>query len=407
MRRHTLLIDADDTLWENNVFFEKLIEDFISIVEPYGYTRAYVRHILNETERKNIRQYGYGVRSFGRSLEETYLKLADQMAKRETLALIHSRVIDLERTPPNILDGVPETPAYLTERHRLILFTKSKPAEQAAKVERSGLQGFFEFIEIVPEKDTETYGGLVHKHKIVKTHGWMIGNSPRSDINPAMKIGLNAVYIPHQHTWTLEHEPVMAGSGKLVILPTFIDGPNRPRGYIAKLIGGKPEETALTSGASAGVAAVAYALPWKPGDEVITAKGEFPLQYATWKPMEEREGLKLKIVSPRERFITADDLIAALTPRTRMVSVSMVRYDDGSLLDAARVADACHKQGTLLLLDASQSCGAMPMDVKQLGADFIVSAGYKWLLGPFGTGFFWTKSEHLVLGMARPGPFYW
>jgi len=72
MRRKTLLIDADDTLWENNVFFEKLIEDFISLVEPSGYTRAYIRHILNETERKNIRQYGYGVRSFGRSLEETY-----------------------------------------------------------------------------------------------------------------------------------------------------------------------------------------------------------------------------------------------------------------------------------------------------------------------------------------------
>ncbi len=80
MRRNTLLIDADDTLWENNVFFENLIEDFITMVEPCGYSRAYIRHILNETERKNIRQYGYGVRSFGRSLEETYLKLADQMA---------------------------------------------------------------------------------------------------------------------------------------------------------------------------------------------------------------------------------------------------------------------------------------------------------------------------------------
>jgi putative hydrolase of the HAD superfamily len=221
MRRHTLLIDADDTLWENNVFFEKLIEDFISLVEPCGYTRSYIRHVLNETERKNIRQYGYGARSFGRSLEETYIKLAEQMAKRETLALIHGRVIELERTPPKILDGVPETLAYLTERHRLILFTKGEPAEQAAKVERSGLQGFFEFIEIVPEKDPTTYGGLVHKHKIVKSQGWMIGNSPRSDINPAMKIGLNAVYIPHPHTWQLEHEPVMAGSGKLVILPAF------------------------------------------------------------------------------------------------------------------------------------------------------------------------------------------
>lgn len=221
MPRNTLLIDADDTLWENNVFFEKVIEDFITLVESCGYTRAYIRHILNETERVNVRQHGYGVHCFGRSLEETYLKLAEQMACKETVATIKERVGELERTPPKILDGVPETLAYLAERHRLILFTKGQAAEQAAKVERSGLQRFFEFIEIVPEKDHDTYGTLVHKHKIVKSHGWMIGNSPRSDINPAMKIGLNAVYIPHADTWQLEHEPVVAGTGKLVILPAF------------------------------------------------------------------------------------------------------------------------------------------------------------------------------------------
>ena len=186
---------------------------------------------------------------------------------------------------------------------------------------------------------------------------------------------------------------------------TFFEVPNRVRESIAKLIGGKAEEVAVTSGASAGVAAVAYGLAWKPGDEVVTAKGEFPLQFTTWKPMEEREGIKLKIVAPRERFITADDLIAAITPRTRVVSVSMVRFDDGSLLDAARVAAACHAQGALLLLDVSQCCGAMTMDVNQLSADFLVCAGYKWLLGPFGTGFFWAKSEHLKI--VRPAPFYW
>jgi len=186
---------------------------------------------------------------------------------------------------------------------------------------------------------------------------------------------------------------------------TFFEVPNRVRASLARLIGGKAEEIALTSGASAGVAAVAYGLTWKPGDEIITAKGEFPLQYTAWKPMEEREGLKLKIVSPRERFITADDLIAAMTPKTRLVSVSLVRFDDGSLLDAPRVAAACHAQGALLLLDVSQCCGAMPMDVTQLGADFLVCAGYKWLLSPFGTGFFWIKSEHLSI--VRPGPFYW
>src|ERR1700736_5187752 len=221
MRRRTLLIDADDTLWENNVFFENLIEDFITLVESCGFTRAYVRHILNETERKNIRQYGYGVRSFGRSLEETYLKLAEQMVRRETLAQIHDRVTELECTPPRILDGVPETLAYLTERHRLILFTKGEPAEQAAKVERSGLQGFFEFIEIVMEKDLITYNELVNKYKIVKSQGWMVGNSPRSDINPALQVGLNAVYIPYAHTWILEHEEVLSGPGKLVIVSDF------------------------------------------------------------------------------------------------------------------------------------------------------------------------------------------
>jgi selenocysteine lyase/cysteine desulfurase len=186
---------------------------------------------------------------------------------------------------------------------------------------------------------------------------------------------------------------------------TFFEVPDRIRASIAKLIGGKPEEIAITTGASNGMAAVAHGLPWNPGDEVITSKGEFPLQYTTWKPMEEREGLKLKIVSPRERFITADDLLAAMTPKTRVVSISLVRFDDGSLLDAARVAAACHAQGALLVLDISQCCGAMPLDVRQLGADFMVCAGYKWLLGPFGTGFFWAKSE--LIAKMRPGPFYW
>jgi selenocysteine lyase/cysteine desulfurase len=185
----------------------------------------------------------------------------------------------------------------------------------------------------------------------------------------------------------------------------YFEVPNRIRASIAKLIGAKEEEIALTTGASTGMSAVAYGLTWKPGDEVLTAKGEFPLQYATWKPMEAREGIVMKVVAPRERFITADDFLADMTPRTRMVSVSLVRFDNGVLLDAARIAAACHAQGALLLLDVSQSCGAVPLDVAELGADFLVCAGYKWLLSPYGTGFFWCKNEHS--DKMRPGPFYW
>jgi cysteine desulfurase / selenocysteine lyase len=185
----------------------------------------------------------------------------------------------------------------------------------------------------------------------------------------------------------------------------FFDVPNRIRASIAKLINAQPEDIALTSGASTGMSAVAYGLNWRPGDEVLTAIREFPLQYATWKPMEQREGIKLNIVSPSDRFLTTDDVIAALKPKTRLVSISLVRFDNGVLLDAARIAAACHAQGALVVLDASQACGAVPIDVQASGVDFLVSAGYKFLLGPFGTGFFWAKPE--LMANMRPGPFYW
>jgi len=185
----------------------------------------------------------------------------------------------------------------------------------------------------------------------------------------------------------------------------FFDVPGRIRTSLAKLINAQAQDIALTTGASSGMSGIAYGLNWKPGDEVITAILEFPLQYATWKPMEERDGIKLKVVKPRDRYLDADDIIAALTPRTRLVSLSLVRFDNGVLLDAARVGAACHAQNALFLLDASQACGAVPIDVQAMHIDFLVSAGYKFLLGPFGTGFCWGRPE--IVANMRPGPFYW
>jgi len=184
-----------------------------------------------------------------------------------------------------------------------------------------------------------------------------------------------------------------------------IDLPTRVRASIASLIGAYPEEIALTTGASAGLIALAYGLHWKRGDEILTANREFPLEYTTWRPMEVREGVQLKVIAPRGQWIAAEDFIAALTPRTRVVSVSLVRLDDGSMLDAAKLGAACRAQGTVLALDVSQCCGAMPLDVRRLGADFITCSGYKWLLGPYGTGFFWGKRE--LMASFRPGPYYW
>jgi len=212
---------------------------------------------------------------------------------------------------------------------------------------------------------------------------------------PMPKVSLKAVQAALEDKKFPHHKPDS----------TFFELPGRIRANIAKIINANPEDIAVTTGATTGAIAVAHGLKWNPGDEVITGYSEFPLQYTTWLPMQEREGIKLKTISPSGRFLTADDIIAALTPRTRLVSISHVRYNDGSLLDAARVAKACHAQGALLLLDVSQSCGAVPIDVNQLNADFLICAGYKWLLSPFGTGFFWVKHQHLAT--LRPDAYYW
>jgi selenocysteine lyase/cysteine desulfurase len=121
--------------------------------------------------------------------------------------------------------------------------------------------------------------------------------------------------------------------------------------------------------------------------------------------MEAREGIKVRIAVPQGQFVQSDDLVASLTPSTRVVSVSHVRFDDGSMLDVSSLAAACKRNGTLLVLDVSQSCGAVPMNVRTLGADFIVCAGYKYLLSPWGTGFLWMRKENL--DSLRPGPYNW
>ena len=181
--------------------------------------------------------------------------------------------------------------------------------------------------------------------------------------------------------------------------------PDRIRALVAQLIGGRPEQVALTTGASGGLAAVAAGLDWEPEDEVLLARGEFPAHFSTWMPLGNAGRLRVRVIEPCGRFLTAEDFIAHIGPRTRLVSTSLVRFDDGTRLDATRLARACHSAGAYLLLDVSQCVGAMSIEVGGLGADFLVSAGYKWLLSPYGTGFFWARGD--LIERMCVGPFYW
>lgn len=173
----------------------------------------------------------------------------------------------------------------------------------------------------------------------------------------------------------------------------YFDLPDRIREKISRVIGARPDEIAVTSGASSGMASVAAGIDWKPGDEVLVGRGEFPAHFSTWLRYEKAGKLRVRVVEPRGRFITADDYIAHIGPQTRLISASFVRFDNGAKLDSRRVGEACRKVGAALLLDITQCAGSMPLHIRELGADMAVCSGYKWLLGPYGAGFFWIANE--------------
>jgi putative hydrolase of the HAD superfamily len=223
--RQTLLIDADDTLWENNIYFERAIARFISFLNHHEFSPEQVRATLNDVERECIVTHGYGLHSFAHALVRTFERLSPKPVTPES----HAQIIGFTNaiTDHNIdfLPEVPETLQYLQNRHRLILVTKGAVAEQSGKIERSGVRRYFPDVEIVAEKDASTYARIIQQFALDRDSTWMIGNSPKSDINPALAAGLHAVFIPHGDTWVLEHEelnPAPSGQ-KLLIVGRFAE----------------------------------------------------------------------------------------------------------------------------------------------------------------------------------------
>jgi len=222
MRQH-LIIDADDTLWENNIYFERAFEDFFDFLDHSSMTASEVRAVLDEIETANARVHGYGSASFGRNLRQCYEHLAEREVREADLSRVMSFAARILEAPLEVIAGVAETLEYLAPRHDLTLFTKGHPEEQKLKIDRSGLGVFFAHTAIVGEKDAAAYGRLVMERGMQPDRTWMIGNSPKSDVNPALEAGLNAVFVPHRHTWALEKQEIVPGKGRLLMLERFAD----------------------------------------------------------------------------------------------------------------------------------------------------------------------------------------
>lgn len=204
-----LIIDADDTLWENNIYFERAFDGFCEFLAHSHLNPAEVRTVLDEIESANNKIHGYGSLNFGRNLVECYRKLSQRHIAEEDLRTVMSYAEQILECPMEVIDGVEETLAYLTDRHDLTLFTKGHSEEQRLKLDRSGLSRYFQHTAIVKEKDAAAYRKLVRERGMEPAQTWMIGNSPKSDINAALAAGLNAVFVPHARTWTLEHEQII------------------------------------------------------------------------------------------------------------------------------------------------------------------------------------------------------
>jgi putative hydrolase of the HAD superfamily len=204
-----LVFDADDTLWENNIYFERAFDDFCSFLNHSALTAAQVRDVLNEIEMVNAKIHGYGSKNFGRNLQQAYRHLAEREIREHDLEHVMSLAERILEQPLEVIDGVEETLA--------------EPEEQRMKVDRSGLGRYFAHTAIVKEKDAPAYRRLVEERGFHPAETWMIGNSPKSDINPALEAGLNAVLVPHPHTWVLEHQDLREGGERLRIVTNFAE----------------------------------------------------------------------------------------------------------------------------------------------------------------------------------------
>jgi putative hydrolase of the HAD superfamily len=204
----TLLLDADDTLWENNIYFERAFTAFISYLNHRTYTYEGIRTIFHEVEKETIRDHGYGIASFCHCLIACFEQLSMEPITPENHKRIMSFSQLISEHEIQLLASVAEVLPMLASRLRLILVTKGNRIEQIDKFTRSGIERYFVSMEVPHEKDPNTYIAICQKCGLQPSMTWMVGNSPRSDINPALAAGLHAVLIHNENTWVFEQEVI-------------------------------------------------------------------------------------------------------------------------------------------------------------------------------------------------------
>jgi putative hydrolase of the HAD superfamily len=214
--------DADDTLWNSEIYFQRAHAEFEKILGGYiDVSDVRVHDRLLNTERVNIQLFGYGAKGMTLSMVETAVALTDA---RITGADIH-RIVDLGkgilRQPVELLPGVREAVTAVAARYRIVMITKGDLFHQERKVAESGLAELFHRIEIVSEKDEHSYARLLREFEVPAEAFAMVGNSLKSDIAPVLALGGWGVHVPYHITWDLEHAELDTSHPRLAVLTTL------------------------------------------------------------------------------------------------------------------------------------------------------------------------------------------
>ena len=198
-----IAFDADDTLWENELYFQEFEKAFCRLLIQY-LPDSEASQELFKTEIKNLHIYGYGLKSMMLSMIETICRVTNGDVNGHWISEIIKQGQELLQRPIKLLDGVEEVLSQLSEKYVLVLATKGDLFDQKRKISNSGLQDYFSHIEIMSDKKTADYSKLFDTLNCSSQQFMMIGNSINSDIIPVLELGGHAAHIPYHITW--QHE---------------------------------------------------------------------------------------------------------------------------------------------------------------------------------------------------------
>ena len=217
-RLTTIGFDADDTLWQNEQFYQTTQAHFIELLKDYADPRELPDRLLKVMLR-NVGHYGFGIKSFTLSMVETAIEVTEGRAPAQVIADILAAGREMAKHPVETLPHARETLEALADRYRLVLITKGDLFDQERKIAQSGLGELFEAVEIVSDKNRSTYERVFTRHGDGADRSMMIGNSLKSDVLPALAAGSWGVYVPHDLTWSFEHVEPPTGAPRFREVP--------------------------------------------------------------------------------------------------------------------------------------------------------------------------------------------